>query len=142
MGKMISDLGQGCHETQAASRRGWNWPMKVTYFEMPMSRWGLKRVPGSRGKSAKAGRQQVKESVTVARILFICTHVCAVRASLVVQRSKRLPAMRETWARSLGGEDPLEKEMAAHSSILAWRIPWMEEPGRLQSTGSQRVRHD
>ena len=50
--------------------------------------------------------------------------------------------MRETWVRSLGWKDPLEKEMATHSSILAWRIPWMEKPGGLQSTGSQRVRHD
>ena len=55
---------------------------------------------------------------------------------------KALPAMWETWVQSLGGEDPLEKEIATHSSILAWRIPWMEEPGGLQSTGSQRVRHD
>ena len=63
-------------------------------------------------------------------------------ASLVAQRLKFLPAMRETWVRSLGWEDPLKKEMATHSSILAWRIPWMEEPGRLKSMGSQRVRHD
>ena len=63
-------------------------------------------------------------------------------SSLVAQRLKRLPATQETWVRSLGWEDPLEKEMAPHSSILAWRIPWMEEPGRLQSTGSQRVGHD
>ena len=62
--------------------------------------------------------------------------------SLVAQMVKRLPAMRETWVRSLGGEDPLEKEMATHSSFLAWKIPWREEPGRLQSVGSQRVRHD
>ena len=55
---------------------------------------------------------------------------------------KSLPAMRETWVQSLGLEDPLEKEMAIHDRILAWRIPWMEEPGRLQSMGSQRVRHD
>ena len=55
---------------------------------------------------------------------------------------KRLPAMRETWVRSLGGEDPLEKEMATHSSTLAWKIPWTEEPCRLQSMGSQRVGHD
>ena len=48
----------------------------------------------------------------------------------------------ETWVQSLGWEDPLEEEMAIHSSILAWRIPWTEEPGRLQTTGSQRVRHD
>ena len=63
-------------------------------------------------------------------------------ASLVAQRLKRLPAMQETWVRSLSQEDPLEKEMATHSSILAWRIPWMEEPGGLQSKGLQRVGHD
>ena len=63
-------------------------------------------------------------------------------ASLVAQMVKRLPTTRETWVRSLGWEDPLEKEMAAHSSTLAWKIPWTEEPGRLQSTESQRVRHD
>jgi len=57
----------------------------------------------------------------------------------VAQRLKHLPAMRETWVQSLGQEDPLEKEMATHSSILAWRIPWMEEPGGLQSMGLQRV---
>ena len=64
------------------------------------------------------------------------------RASLVAQMVKRLPAMWETWVPSLGWEDPLEKEMATHSSILAWKTPWMEEPGRLQSMGSQRVEHD
>ena len=65
-----------------------------------------------------------------------------VLASLVAQMVKRLPAMQETWVRSLGQEDPLEKEMATHSSILAWRIPWIVEPGRLQSMGSQRVGHN
>ena len=60
----------------------------------------------------------------------------------MAQRLKRLPGMQETWVRSLGREDPLEKEMATHSSTLAWRIPWTEEPGGLQSTGSQRVGHD
>ena len=55
---------------------------------------------------------------------------------------KHLPAMQETWVQSLGWEDPLEKEMAAHSSILAGKIPWTEEPDRLQSIGSQRVGHD
>ena len=63
-------------------------------------------------------------------------------ASLVAQRLKHLPPMRETRVWSLGQEDPLEKEMVTHSSILAWKIPWMEKPGRLQSTGSQRVGHD
>ena len=62
--------------------------------------------------------------------------------SLVAQTGKRLPKTRETRVRSLGWEDPLEKEMATHSSILAWKIPWTMEPGRLQSMGSQRVGHD
>ena len=64
------------------------------------------------------------------------------RASLVAQRLKHLPAMWETQVQSLDQEDPPEKEMATHSSILAWRIPWTEEPARLQSTGSQRVGHN
>ena len=61
---------------------------------------------------------------------------------LVAQTVKRLPTVRETWVQSLGQEDSLEKEMATHSSILAWKISWMEEPGRLQSMGSQRVGHN
>ena len=61
---------------------------------------------------------------------------------LVAQMVKRLPAMWETQAQSLSQEDPLEKEMATHSSTLAWKIPWMEKPGGLQSMGSQKVRHD
>ena len=63
-------------------------------------------------------------------------------ASQVAQLVKNLPAVQETQVRSLGGEDPPEKEMATHSSILAWKIPGTEEPGRLQSIGSQRVGHD
>ena len=59
----------------------------------------------------------------------------------VTQTAKNLPAMQETWVWSLGWEDPLEKGMASHSSILAWRIPWTEEPGGLESMGLQRVRH-
>ena len=64
------------------------------------------------------------------------------KSSLVAQTVKRLPTMRETWVRSPGREDPLEKEMANHSSFIAWKIPWTEEPGRLQSMGLQRVGHD
>jgi len=64
------------------------------------------------------------------------------RASLVAQLVKNLPAVQETWVRSLGLEDPLEKEMATHSSILAWKISWIEEPGGMQSMGSQRVGHN
>ena len=63
-------------------------------------------------------------------------------ACLVAQTVKNLPAMQETGVWSLGQEDPLEKEMVTHSSVLAWRILWTEKPGRLQSMGSQRVRHD
>ena len=76
------------------------------------------------------------------RMSFISTEYTIFRASLVAQTVKRLPAMQETWVRSLGWEDPLEKEMAPHSSTLAWKIPWTEEPGRLQSMGLQRVGHD
>ena len=68
-------------------------------------------------------------------VLFIMT-------SLVAQTVKHLLTMQETWVQSLGQEDALEKEMTTHSSTLAWKIPWMEEPGRLQTMGSQRVRHD
>ena len=64
------------------------------------------------------------------------------REALVAQMVKHLPIIRETQVQSLGGDDLLEKEMETHSSILAWKIPWMEEPGRLQSMGSQRVRQD
>ena len=66
----------------------------------------------------------------------------ALWTSLVAQTVKHLPTMWETWVQSLVREDLLEKEMATHSSILALKIPWMEEPGRLQSMGSQRVRHN
>ena len=69
--------------------------------------------------------------------LYVEILIPKVMASLVAQTVKRLPAMRETWVRFLGWEDPLEKEMAIHSSTLAWKIPWTEGPERLQS-----VRHD
>ena len=64
------------------------------------------------------------------------------RPSQVAQKVKKLPAMKETWVQSLGREDPLEKGVATRSSILAWRIPWTEEPGGLQVIGLQRVGHD
>ena len=68
--------------------------------------------------------------------------LCTIGAFLVAQMVKRLSAVQETWVRSPGWKDPLEKEMAGHSRMLVWKIPWMEELGRLQSMGSQRVRHD
>ena len=72
----------------------------------------------------------------------LCLLYHNLRASLVTQMVKNLPAMRKSWVWSLGWEDPLEEGMATHSSILAWRIPRTEEPGRLQSIESHRVRHD
>ena len=66
----------------------------------------------------------------------------AIVSQQVAQMVKNLPAIQETPVQSLGWEDPLEKGMETHSSVLAWRIPWTEEPGGLQSIGSQRVRHD
>ena len=78
--------------------------------------------------------QQAPPSFIYEYILF--------QASLVAQTGKHPPTMREARVRSLGREDPLETEMATHSSTLAWKIPWMGEHGRLQSLGSQRVGHD
>ena len=77
--------------------------------------------------------------VTKSRTQFSLCHICMSWASLVAQMVKHLPAMQETRVGSLGWEDSLEKEMAIHSSILAWRIPWTEEPGRLQSMGLQKL---
>ena len=78
----------------------------------------------------------------VHRCVYIYTWITLVFKSKLAQMVKRLPAMQKTWVRFLGWEDPLEKEMAIHSSILAWKIPWAEEPDRLQSMGLQRVGHD
>ena len=74
------------------------------------------------------------------RIIVIIIRTC--RASQVVQRVKNLPAIHETWVQSLSWDDPLEEGTATHSSVLAWRIPWTEEPGGQQSVGLQRVGHD
>ena len=74
------------------------------------------------------------ESILIIRFITVC-----LRTSPVAQMVKCLSTMRETWVGSLGREDPLEEEMATHSSILAWRIPWTEEPGELKTMGSHRV---
>ena len=84
-----------------------------------------------------------QEANTAFKLLFLLVFTFMfLWASLVAQLVKNLPAMQETQIRSLGREDPLEKEMATHSSIVAWRIPWTEEPGGLKSRRSQRIRND
>ena len=98
------------------------WLLKIILGDFPLVQWLRLHAPNARGLDLIPGQ--------------------GIRASLVAQRLKRLPTMWETWVQSLGQEDPLEKEMTTHSSILAWRIPWMEEPGGLQSTGSQRIGHN
>ena len=87
------------------------------------------------------GLSRVFSSTTVQKHQF-CGAQPSLWTSLVAQMVKNLPAMQETWVWSLGGDDTLEKGMATHSCILAWRIPWTEEPGGLQSVGSQRVSYD
>ena len=89
----------------------------------------------------KVGSQKFKSGCLIF-CLGISISIWLVVNTLVARMVKRLPTTRETWVRSLGWEDLLEKEMATHSSILAWKNPRMEEPGRLQSMGSQRVGHD
>ena len=99
----------------------------------------MKQVGGSKSENCNG----MKEFKMFNSFLTQC-HTSSPKpgASLVAQKVKNLPAIQETRVRSLGREVPLEKDMATYSSILAWRIPWTEEPGRLQSIGSQRVGHD
>ena len=99
------------------------------------------RGGGKSGKHTAASLDQDGMTCGVASFFKIPSYK-TMDTSLMAQMVKNLPAMQETWVRSLGGEDPLEKEMAIHSGILAWRIPWTEEPGGLQSTESLRIRHE
>ena len=88
---------------------------------------------------SSAQGKQIEPCLNMVQLVIVSMMV---RTSLVAQTVKRLSKMWETRVQSLGWEDPLEKEMAIHSSTLAWKIPWREEPGRLQSMGSRRVGHD
>ena len=87
-------------------------------------------------------KKKISSEETVLRTATDAKKITKNLAFLVAQTVKRLPTMRETRLRSLGWKDPLEKEKATHSSILAWKIPWTEQLGRLHSMGPQRVRHD
>ena len=121
----------------SASPSGWGSGYLGNLITARSVEWLLSEMETSRQEPALAFRSfQVKGQEE------LCREVSRKRASLVAQRLKCLPAKWETWVQSLGQEDPLEKEMATHSSILAWRIPWRAEPGRLQSMRLQRVGHD
>ena len=107
------------------------WKMSPSICHPVASSWYLKKTVELTIFHMDLAHAKVMEIISIKLRIW--------RAFLVAQTIKNLPAMQETWVWSLGGEDPLEKEMATHSSILVWRIPWTEEPGGLQSTGSQRV---
>ena len=120
---------------------------KNIQFLFPLGLIGLISLQ-SKGLSRVFSNTTIRKINSSALSLLYCPTVTFVPdyqikgASLVAQIVKNLPATQETQVQPLGWEDPLEEGRATHSSILAWRIPWTEEPGRLQSMGSQRVRHD
>ena len=112
--------------------------------------WGLGSIPGRRTKILQSMRYDKRKKILISSrntLTDIPRHnikpnTWAPQASLVAQKVKSPPAMQETHVQSLGWEDPLEEGMAVHSSVLAWRIPWTEEPGWLQYMGLQRVQQD
>ena len=130
-------------EVEGVARRAGGIP------EHPLQNLSTLSLEGALWASAQRLRVSLPCCQLVRRVvfflLFFCLFiflVCLFMASLVVQMVKNLPTTQDTWVRSLNWEDPLEKGMATHCSILAWRIPWTEEPAGLQSMGSHRVGHD
>ena len=95
-----------------------------------------------KGRAWFSSSHQISLTVLFKNTADLNKYILCKRGSLVAQMVKNLPAMQEMWVQSLGREDPLEMEMATHSSILAWEILWTEEPGGLRSMGSQRVGHN
>ena len=123
--------------------------IKASGLSLPWTPYQIQWVPYTQTSSCKLSKMQMyirsQQGARTCAINIRHERNCSspsVSSSLVAQSVKNLPAMRETWVRLLDWEDTLEKGTATHSSILAWRIPWTEELGRLQSLGSQRVRHD
>ena len=113
-----------------------HWPAPILSSSACPAHHGSKRCPSSHQKQTPGKGLGCKGNQN---IVLSCRHFGGSQAAQMV---KNLPAMQKTWVWSLGQEDPLEKETATHSSILTWRIPWTEKPGRLQSMGLQRVGHD
>ena len=116
----------------------------ITSAPPPIIRHQIPEVgdPWSRGPQPCTHRQCVLYMVYIPQTTYYTWYILYHGASLVAQTVGHLPALQENLVQSLGWEEPLEKEMATHSSNLAWKIPWREEPGRLQSMGLQRVGHD
>ena len=126
---------------------GWEVPWRRKWQPTPVllpRKFHGREKPGVHGVAKS--RTQLSDFTSLHFTYFAtkgpCSQGYGFMTSLVAQMVKRLSTMRETQVRSLGWEDPLEKEMAIHSSTTAWKIPWTEEPGRLQPMGSQRVGHD
>jgi len=121
------------------TQRDWVYQLQLYHLRIVWSWASLPKLVPQQNWTSKRNQEE--------GFVWICSQILLYDSKahallLVAQRLKCLPVMWETQVWSLGREDPLEKEMATHSSILAWRIPWMEEPGGLQSMGSQRVGHD
>ena len=121
-----------------SSFQGWEWQRGDAELTCCM-RSGLRKHWGDALVSLALGGFQLWISHLVLGLIVSASPKDG--SSLVAQMVKNLPAMQKTWVRSLGREDPLEKEIATHSNVLAWRTSWTEEPGRLQSVGSQTVSH-
>ena len=115
--------------------------MTSTFWTEQLKGWGYHVQIWGRLSGENSTLKKEKSGIRLSPLNLRCPSAIQ-RPHLVAQMVKNLPAMQETQVQSLGRENPLEKGTAIHSSILAWRIPWTEESGRLQSMGSQRVRHD
>ena len=148
---------QTCHNRRRSKeKRNWiiNNKIKISSEEYVVCKIRFRTQPCKSNFRPHTSPVDTEHKQSYTRSTFTCvsTYLCLFlrdrwsyvrfEASLVAQTVKRLPAMQETRVRFLVREEPLEKEMAIHSSTLAWKIPWMEEPDRLQCMGSQRVGHD
>ena len=138
--------GWGQHQPDPASRQVTPPVPRAAPFLLDLGPPEAPPERGSTGGEGKGGGPRPGEMVTslpsLPTALWREARMSLTLSQQPSQTVKRLPAMRETGVRFPGWEDPLEKAMAIHSSTLAWKIPWTEEPDRLQSMGSQRVRHD
>ena len=150
LARRFSEGGQGVTESQVAGMHGKFRTLPEGTSSIltltPVSAWGAQGMPwvcSNSHRSAEFPSKSTSETFSLSLFFFnIYLVLLDLRTSQVAQMVKNLPAVQEIQVQSLCREDPLEKGMAIHSCTLAWRIPWAEEPGGLQSMGSQRIRHD